>query len=192
MPFRRHILIRIISIFPAILCAIAITAWIRSYFSADAIEWDGAKGRVGIMATRGSLGVFWDDAAANRPEDIGWDTVHWFKTMNMKDYILDISGTAGTPGTHWAWGGIGYCHDPEGSNYRLVGFPIWPFALILGLCPIIAFRRHKTPTTMICPKCSYDLRATPDRCPECGTEVAEATRKKSSATENTQNTEKSD
>jgi hypothetical protein len=57
--------------------------------------------------------------------------------------------------------------------------PYWPFAVAAGVLPlahargverrrfIAEFRRNRG----LCPVCAYDLRATPDRCPECGTEI---------------------
>ena len=58
----------------------------------------------------------------------------------------------------------------------LVSFPYWlPSTCFAGLPLTVAYLSHKRrrrenkDNVRVCPVCSYDLRATPDRCPECGT-----------------------
>jgi hypothetical protein len=58
-----------------------------------------------------------------------------------------------------------------------ISIPIWPFTL-LTLLPALRFARIKYHERITrrrirrgcCAVCGYDLRASPDRCPECGSE----------------------
>jgi hypothetical protein len=42
-------------------------------------------------------------------------------------------------------------------------------AFVLGMVPAALMRRRRRMARGLCGNCGYDLRATPDRCPECGT-----------------------
>jgi hypothetical protein len=96
---------------------------------------------------------------------------------------------AGELGWHWT----SSVRDPSsGERVRMVGrfgrtyqsmnggfllyldFPHWLAALIM-VAPIVALRlrrplRHRC-SDFGCRNCGYDLRATPQRCPECGTKT---------------------
>ena len=55
---------------------------------------------------------------------------------------------------------------------RIVGIPHWLVALAGAIAPVAWLRRARWRRRIakgLCPKCGYDLRATLDRCPECGT-----------------------
>jgi hypothetical protein len=75
-----------------------------------------------------------------------------------------------------------YSQYLQRANVHIIGFPYWFAVLLTGLWPAIALihltrrkvrLRAQTQADMriacgLCPRCLYDMRATPERCPECG------------------------
>jgi hypothetical protein len=65
----------------------------------------------------------------------------------------------------------------NGGTYPRIHFVAVPMALPALLCGLIALRllrraRRGPRDPTLCHVCGYDLRASPDRCPECGTPLA--------------------
>jgi len=65
------------------------------------------------------------------------------------------------------------------SRWRDFTIPFWSLCLLFALLPaarISAYiRRRLRQRPGHCHRCGYDLRATPDRCPECGMIPSQAT-----------------
>jgi hypothetical protein len=74
--------------------------------------------------------------------------------------------------THAALGFVYSSHvepPPTSCGFTSVGVPLWAPLVLFSLLPATRlWRRRKRPRSGTCPSCGYDLRATPDKCPECG------------------------
>jgi hypothetical protein len=75
---------------------------------------------------------------------------------------------------------LGFAAADSGPNpvvrVRVVVVPLWTIMLTATVLPAITFgsriRTRLRSSSGVCARCGYDLRATPDRCPECGTTPA--------------------
>jgi hypothetical protein len=73
-----------------------------------------------------------------------------------------------------------FLHDGQYIDERRhdIHVPLWFVAIVFGIAPIIHLGKRYLPSRpkihSLWPTCGYDLRATPDRCPECGTTTLKA------------------
>lgn len=91
------------------------------------------------------------------------------------------AGTATAPDAEMVFDVAGFSVRRGGSPFNSTVFaaPLWGLTTVAGVLPIgwliLAARRSRRSGRGMCRNCGYDLRATPDRCPECGTVPGKAT-----------------
>jgi hypothetical protein len=78
-------------------------------------------------------------------------------------------GETPVPRPQYIMGGVGF---RPGDSYVLL--PHWTIVLLTSILPLLALMRmlkNHSLNAGLCVKCGYDVRVTPDRCPEFGTVV---------------------
>ena len=176
-------LFRFLTCVSLVLLALLILLWVRSYWRADHLRY--VIGDVEVDDDHG-------------PIVMGkWRFIH-SERGGIQIADRDVTTLLGLPGLNYRSGPArSYVDIPiyswEGSvdrvGFDLGGFlvqitdgewrvivPHWFLAAVTALLPSIAYfqrrRRRQRLSKNLCPVCGYDLRATPDRCPECGTAAA--------------------
>src|SRR6266566_3254363 len=180
-PVKRPLrILRNTSILLSLSLAISLTGlWVRSYYVADRVAF-GVDGRTRDGRPKRCVTVI----LANRGRIA-------FVAFNISGSLLNPAPNGNPSGLHIthfpaadhlnyavAWKKLGFEYLRYRHPQELVGggvrMPIWFLTSIFTLPPLVWLirfsRRIKRPCNL-CPTCGYDLRATPNRCPECGTEA---------------------
>jgi hypothetical protein len=161
---------RWVKIFLLVMCVLVGCAagWVhwRSYRVSSVGHYYGEKSWAGFDCARGKIvvGVGREGVAAVIKHDFYERPVK----ARGKAVEFDESFRGGQ------WLGFGYYRSYLPRVHYLLA-PIWVSWALASLLPLGALlkaaKRKWRSRSNLCVNCGYDLRATPDRCPECGTAV---------------------
>ena len=170
---RRRYSLRVLLVAVALSALIAL--WVRSYFIADWIGqvwFDPAvtseNHHIWFVSNHGVLAVtVGGDPASNFPQR-KWaylsTTSYPFRNKTDEPRLVSMLGVHWTKTHRYTTGE--YATD---FSIRMLTLAIVGGALMIYF--VIRFRQARVVLPGLCQSCGYDLRASPSRCPECGTPV---------------------
>jgi hypothetical protein len=174
----RKLLSILLTALSALFCVVACSAWLLSYhYSVGAYGTRGAHHYEGML-NRGQVTLIrfsrWDrpfnsqivygdpyppPGPGDNPFGIGWNA----------DTHKRFAGFEWAAGSYWppmAW------QFRRRPTFQRCGIPCWFIVVISAplpaACIMRLLRRRRRIRRGLCLRCGYNLRATPDRCPECG------------------------
>jgi len=144
-----------------LLCLAVCGLWVRSYWHSDPIEHYYSFSADSWQTEWNSGGV----------------------TVSISEQ-LELGAPTGSP-IEWRFAGFhrtrmnwAFATSFTVTRTDSVTVPHWFWLALAGIAPTVwlraAIRRRRRTHAGLCRSCGYDLRATPDRCPECGRRAAAA------------------
>ena len=166
----RRRLFTVVSVISLILCVATCLFWIRAQYVYDSIKLTSDRGVIWFTTWRSYAGL-----------DVG---VH-LRPPTAEDVPQRFRWSSGLPveGDH-RWFVPRFRHTvfpPDPTQFERerwdIRVPYWLMLLVTIALPIASFRRarvlRRRAQDHLCLHCGYDLRATPERCPECGAVAAQ-------------------
>jgi hypothetical protein len=174
-PVRRH-LATVLTALSLLLCIATAAQWLRSHWHANTIccwhqqntQSQGRAGYVGlVILAEDAMAFTWFPPAEREGQQPIWNTVQLFS------YPATTPDQYGLSRLLSLWNRMSFGLSTSGwTDRRYFWMPYWAIMLLAAGMPIwwlgASRRRRKSQSRNICTTCGYDLRATPERCPECG------------------------
>jgi hypothetical protein len=173
------------SVLLLLLCVAMCVLWVRSYWRSMYVcrevftvfdHGPAPRGRSALSFYQGHLDLLvqyqWN---VETPKVTRW---RWESLPVVSPYVLSKDQSPwSVPYGARSYAGVRYRWElPPGERAgyweRALSVPCLYVLVLLCVAPGLWlcawFRRRKAARAGLCPSCGYDLRATPDRCPECG------------------------
>ncbi|HEX2971641.1 MAG TPA: hypothetical protein VHP11_04880 [Tepidisphaeraceae bacterium] len=171
----RHRLFAILSVISLLLCAATGMLWLRTFFVRDDIRicgWERSASRydeLRIQSGGDLLSIFFTRSTPTGHQR--FPGLRW----NHERYPLTHYGPQSRLWS-WLWWDH-YLDQQPNSTDECWRVQVRPWLLLLP--PLILpagwalgdLRQHRTQRKGLCVQCGYDLRASKERCPECGTPI---------------------
>jgi hypothetical protein len=185
MPVRRpfRIVTRGVTVLSLILFVATVALWVRSYRygyeGLDGFYYDGNRGYGAVYSWRGGVWLFVSADRRYPQAPATWGRLGGFaweiRTRRLGSTDLAVSETHRPLGVGYEKG-----TDRWNGPWHLWVVSDWLLCLIFASTPTLTAiravrRRRRWRKSSLCRTCGYDLRATPDRCPECGARTGRET-----------------
>jgi hypothetical protein len=169
----------VLTVVSVMLCVAAVVLWVRSYSGRDVVGFrhsSGGQWTEPALGTNRGLCVisFFEAPETDRPA-----VERLFGQLGPRGFFYVRGNPTQGPDGHRWWNALGFALEKSvpisglRAHATVVFLPMWLLVLITAAVPAAQLvghlRRRAARRSGCCTVCGYDLRATPDRCPECGT-----------------------
>jgi hypothetical protein len=168
-------LFNVATVLSLMLCVATGVLWVRSYRSIDMLT---IGERRQLSSWLGGLHYYAMDRGTMRvdrlssaplPSNLRWDGAQYAAGGSRRQF----HGFIVIPNGRFRFSG-GIATVVPLPSYTAVRVPTWVVMAVTLVLPIVSLIHYRgrggvrRNTVNFCPCCGYDLRATPERCPECG------------------------
>ena len=182
-------LLNLLTALSLLLCLAMAALWARGYHAVDGVLVARESGAVEHGARHDLRAISGRGVVALMCEAESWDTRGMSRHRRparlprFAYFRMDPGNLTVVRSTPWQRAGFNYLDSTIGTaptwsrRTRGVRVPHWLLLAACGLAPAVwtvrRLRAGGRAAAGLCRRCGYDLRATPGRCPECGT-IAQA------------------
>jgi len=157
----------------AVMFVVILLVWIAGLMRTQVLSQWGMSGRdVFVEADFWRFDVFIQRPVGGRPPPLPYGT-QLSVIFAYRDIAFDVCGFLFWMGRSQG-AAVGYL------NTTVIGLPALPLCCVTAILPVVQFvkwfRRKRRIDPRVCRQCGYDLRASRNRCPECGLEIPVAAR----------------